>query len=91
MNIALVYFSRGGNTRKIANAIAEELEINPIDVKKESPDVKNVELLIVGSGTYGGKPGKEMIEYLENLDDVKNKRAAFFLLVQGMQLIRFPP
>jgi flavodoxin len=33
MNITLVYFSRGGNTRKIASAIAEELRINPIDVK----------------------------------------------------------
>jgi flavodoxin len=83
MNIASVYFSRGGNTRKIAEAIAEELEISPIDVKKESPDVTIAELLIVGSGTYGGKPGKEMVAYLENLKPVKDKRAACFSSCAG--------
>ena len=67
MNVSLVYFSRGGNTRKIAEAIAEELRIKPIDVKTETPDVSDTDLLIVGSGTYGSKPGKEMVNYLENL------------------------
>jgi flavodoxin len=38
MNIASVYFSRGGKTRKIAKAIAEELKTNLFDVKKENPD-----------------------------------------------------
>jgi flavodoxin len=83
MKTVLVYFSRGGNTRKIAEAIAEELKINPIDVKKESADVSSVDLLIVGSGTYGGKPGKEMVSYLENLKPVKDKRAACFSSCAG--------
>jgi flavodoxin I len=83
MNIALVYFSRGGNTRKIALAIAEELKINPIDVKKETPDASNADMLIVGSGTYGGKPGKEMVAYLENLKPVKDKHAACFSSCAG--------
>jgi flavodoxin len=83
MNVALVYFSHGGNTRKIAEAIAEELRINPIDVKKETPDVSSADLLIVGSGTYGSKPGKEMVDYLENLKPVKDKRAACFSSCAG--------
>jgi flavodoxin len=83
MNVALVYFSRGGNTRKIAETIAEELRINPIDVKKETPDVSSADLLIVGSGTYGSKPGKEMVDYLENLKPVKDKRAACFSSCAG--------
>ena len=83
MNIALVYFSRGGNTRKIAGAIAEELKINPVDVKKETPDVSSADLLIVGSGTYGSKPGKEMVSFLENLQRVKDKRAACFSSCAG--------
>jgi flavodoxin I len=78
MNFALVYFSRGGNTRKVAEAIAEELQITPIDVKKESPDVSSSDILIIGSGTYGGKPGKQMVAYLENLKPVTEKRAACF-------------
>ncbi len=83
MNIALVYFSRGGNTRKIAEAIAEELQITPIDVKKESPDVSNTDVVIIGSGTYGGKPGKEMVAYLENLKPVTGKQAACFASCAG--------
>ncbi len=83
MNVALVYFSRGGNTRKIAEAIAEELQITPIDVKKDSPDVSNTDVLIIGSGTYGGKPGKEMVAYLENLKPVTEKRAACFASCAG--------
>jgi flavodoxin len=83
MKTTLVYFSRGGNTRKIAEAIAKELEITPIDVKKESPDVSSADLFIVGSGTYGGKPGKELVAYLENLKPVKDKRVACFSSCAG--------
>jgi flavodoxin len=66
-----------------SQAIAEELDIIPIYVKKESPDISNAELLIVGSGTYGDKPGKEIISFLENLNPVTGKRAAFFSTCAG--------
>ena len=78
MEIALIYFSRGGNTRKIAEAMAEELEVTAVDVMKEQPDVSDVDLLVVGSGTYGSKPGKELVAYLENLKPVEGKKAACF-------------
>jgi len=83
MNIVLIYFSRGGNTRKVADAIAKELEISPIDVKKEQPEVSSADLLVVGSGTYGGKPGKEMVAYLQNLKPVTGKKAACFASCAG--------
>jgi len=50
MNFLVVYFSRGGKTRKVAEAIAQELGCEAVDAKKETPDVSGVELLIVGSG-----------------------------------------
>jgi len=78
MKIALIYFSRGGNTRKIAEVMAEELGVTAVDVKKNQPDVSDVDLLVVGSGTYGSKPGKEMVAYLENLKPVTGKKAACF-------------
>jgi flavodoxin len=83
MNVKLIYFSRSGNTRKIALAIAEELKTNPIDVKNETSEVSSADLLIVGSGTYGSRPGKEMVNYLENLKPVKGKRAACFSSCAG--------
>jgi flavodoxin len=82
MKIALVYFSRGGNTRKIAEAMAEELGVKAVDVK-EKPDVSDVDLLVVGSGTYGSKPGAEMVEYLENLKPAEGKKAACFSTCAG--------
>jgi flavodoxin I len=78
MKVAVVYFSRGGNTRRIAEVIAEELGVTAANVKKEKPDVTDADLLVVGSGTYGGKPGKEMVAYLENLKPVTDKKAAYF-------------
>jgi flavodoxin len=78
VKVELIYFSRGGNTRKIAEAMAEELGITAMDVTKEQPDVSDVDLLVVGSGTYGSKPGKELVAYLENLKPVEGKKAACF-------------
>jgi flavodoxin len=78
VKVELVYFSRGGNTRKIAEAMAEELGITAMDVMKAQLDVSDVDLLVVGSGTYGSKPGKEMVAYLENLKPVEGKKAACF-------------
>ena len=83
MNTVLVYFSRGGNTRKIAEVIAKELEITPMDVKNGLPNVGDADMLVVGSGTYGGKPSKEMVDYLENLEPVKGKMAACFSSCAG--------
>jgi flavodoxin I len=78
MKIALTQFSRGGNTRRVAEAMAEELGVTAVDVKKEKPDVSDVDLLVVGSGTYGGKPGKVIVTYLENLKPAESKKAACF-------------
>jgi flavorubredoxin len=63
--------------------MAKELEITPLDIKNELPNVSFADMLIVGSGTYGGKPGKEMVAYLENLEPVTGKRAACFSSCAG--------
>jgi flavodoxin len=82
MKTVLVYFSRGGNTRKIAQVMAEELGVTAVDVK-EAPDVGDADLLVVGSGTYGSKPGESMVAYLANLKPVTGKRAACFSSCAG--------
>jgi flavodoxin len=78
MNSLVAYFSRGGNTRKVAEVIAKELGCDAIDIKKERPSISNVDLLIVGSGTYGGRPGKEFVSFLEEIPPVTGRRAALF-------------
>jgi flavodoxin len=83
VNSALIYFSRGGNTRKVAQVIAEELGVTAVDIKNEQPDVSDMDLLIVGTGVYGSKPGKELVAYLENIKPVVGKKAAYFSTSAG--------
>jgi len=61
-DISVFVDSRGGNTRKVAGAIAEELGITASDVTTLPPD--DAKILILGSGTYGGKPGEAMMKFI---------------------------
>lgn len=61
----VIYYSRGGNTKRLADAIAGELGVKAVDVKTAalSPDVK---IIFLGSGCYGGKPGEDMVKFLQS-------------------------
>jgi flavodoxin I len=67
MNALVVYFSRGGKTRKVAEAIAHELGCRAVDITKETPDPSGVELLVVGSGNYVGNTDKKLLTFLNGL------------------------
>jgi flavodoxin I len=60
--VAVLVDSRGGNTRKVADAIAEELGTKANDVTTSIPD--DAEIIFLGSGTYGGKPGEAMMKFI---------------------------
>jgi flavodoxin I len=85
MNFLVVYFSRGGKTRKVAEAIAQELGCEAIDVKKETPDVSGVELLLVGSGEYYSrrKVHKILQGFLDRLQPSSKSKAAVFATAGG--------
>ena len=78
MKFLVVYFSRGGRTKKVAEAIAQELGCEANDVKKSTPSVSEVDLMVVGSGNYGGKPGNEILDFLNNLQPTNSCKAAVF-------------
>ena len=61
-DISVLVDSRGGNTRKVADAIAEELGIKASDITTLPPD--DAKILFLGSGTYGGKPGEAMMKFI---------------------------
>jgi flavodoxin len=61
-DVSVVVDSRGGNTRKVADAIAEELGIKAGDVTTSPLD--DAKILFLGSGTYGGKPGEAMMKFI---------------------------
>ena len=73
--VAVFVDSRGGNTRKVADAIAEELGIKAIDVTTSQPD--DAKILFLGSGTYGGKPGQAMMKFIGSGNFSGRKVAVF--------------
>ena len=61
-DIVVLVNSRGGNTRKVADAIAEELGTTAGEVGTMPADGAGI--LFLGSGTYGGKPGDAMMNFI---------------------------
>jgi flavodoxin I len=74
-DIAVFVDSRGGNTRKVADAIAGELGVPVGDIKGPLPD--DAKILFLGSGTYGGKPGQDMTKFIESGNFTGRKVALF--------------
>lgn len=72
---AVVVDSRGGNTRKVADAMAEELGVPVGDFTALLPD--DVKTLFLGSGTYGGRPGEAMIKFIKSGTFTGRKVAIF--------------
>ncbi len=74
--IAVLVDSRGGNTKKIARAIAEELGLVLGDITAPVPD--DAQLLFLGSGTYSNhSPGGEMMRFIRN-GTFAGRRVALF-------------
>lgn len=72
MKILILYDSFYGNTEKIAEAIGSGLvgDIKIIHVKKAGiSQVKNINLLVVGSPTHGGMPTPSIAAFLKTLPD----------------------
>jgi len=74
-DVSVLVDSRGGNTRKVADAIAEELGIKATDVTTSSPD--DAKILFLGSGTYGGKPGEMMMKFIGS-GNLSGRKIALF-------------
>ena len=63
-DVAVLADSKGGNTAKIARAIAEELGVAPAPT---GPPVPGAGLLIIGSGTYSNHtPGNDMMRFIRD-------------------------
>lgn len=79
MKTWVLYYSKGGNTKKIADEIADELE----DVLKSEQippayPPENVALLFLGTGEYGGKPDSKTLEFVRTLNKDRVKNVAVF-------------
>lgn len=82
MNVKALYHSSTGNTKKIACAIADALNIKaePIGLTRLS---EPIDLLFIGDGVYFGKPNKETIAFIDQLSPDTVKNVAVFATCGG--------
>lgn len=79
MKTWVLYYSKSGNTKKIADAIAEELdEVLKSEQIPPAYPPENVSLLFLGTGEYAGKPDPKMVEFIRTLNSDRVKNAAVF-------------
>ena len=74
MKSLVVYDSVFGNTEKVARSIGESLRASgDVEVKKAisfpTSELKNYDLLIVGSPTHGGRASPDMKKFLNDIPD----------------------
>jgi flavodoxin len=91
MKAKVMYYSRSGNTKKVADAIAQAVGHTSEAVPPAYP-FDNVKLLFLGAGVYGGKVDKKMTEYIRTLDAANIKNVALFSTMasqdKGIPLMR---
>lgn len=75
MNVAVRYFSRGGNTKKLAEAIAEKLDLVAETVDK--PLEENVDILFLGCSYYAFDMDENVKRFLKENKDKIGKVACF--------------
>lgn len=74
MNIAVLYRSMTGHSKKIATAVAAELGVAAQNIKTK-PGLENIDLLFIIGGIYSGKSLPDMIEYIKTLTPSAVKKA----------------
>lgn len=74
MDSKILYMTKTGHSRKIAQAIADALKLEVFDAKSH-PDLRNTDLLVVVGGIYAGKSNPELVDYMKNIDSTLVKHA----------------
>lgn len=85
MKTAVRYYSRSGNTKKIADAIG-----NAVGVPAKTVDealTEPVDLLFLGGAVYGGKIDSNIERFIETLAPDKVKSVAVFSTAMGKKPI----
>ena len=66
MNTAIRYYSRSGNTKKLAEAISEAIEVEALTTA--SPLTEDVDILFLGSSVYAYGVDDQIKEFIRGID-----------------------
>jgi flavodoxin len=79
MKPCVLYFSRTGNTKRMAEAISESTKAPVFDMTSSEPSVaEDFDLLIVGTPVEGFRPAKETMDFVGCLPKTEGKKAILF-------------
>ncbi len=79
MKTCVVYFSRTGNTKRLAQAIADTAKAPIFDITSTPPStIENFDLLIIGTPVEGSSPAKETVAFIESMPNTEGKKAILF-------------
>jgi flavodoxin len=79
MNPCVVYFSRTGNTKRLAQAIATTVNAPIMDIAGTLPStIETFDLLILGGPVEGSSPAKETSAFIEGMNPKENAKAILF-------------
>jgi flavodoxin len=79
MDACVVYFSRTGNTKQLAQSIADNLNAPLLNIEGILPSfVETFDPLILGTPVNGASPAKEVMAFIKNLNKVEGKKAILF-------------
>ena len=79
MNAVVVYFSRTGNTKRLAQAIADTAKAPIFELSQAEPaKIASYDLLIFGTPVEGASPTKEALAYIPSLPTVTGKKVILF-------------
>lgn len=76
MNIEVRYYSKSGNTKEIANAIAKQVGVSAKSIHE--PIQGEVDILFLGTGIYAFDIDPELKEYISTLNPANIKMVVVF-------------
>ena len=79
MDPCVVYFSRTGNTKQLAQAIADDMNAPLLNIEGILPStIETFDPLILGTPVISGSPAKEIRTFIKNMNKVEGKKAILF-------------
>ena len=79
MKPAVLYFSRTGNTKRVAEAIAQQANAPIFSISSSEPSVVEAyDTIILGGPVEGSSPAKETRAFVERLPQAQGKRVILF-------------
>jgi flavodoxin len=90
MKTLIIYISvHHGNTEKVAKAMANTLDATLLEVKQANGSMlEQYDLIGFGSGIYFGKHHESLLDFVEKLPVLRNKKA-FIFSTSGLRKIQF--